>query len=105
MNNKSYVLEVAIFKVKNEFINQLPSIRDGLRAALKDFAGLLALDTFSPVNNNRIFADIAKWDTLENAQIAAKAFESGDSRFLPYMQAIEEVDFMGHFIPEFGESL
>ena len=99
MSNKQYVLEVAIFTVKEEFKDKMPAIRDGLRIALKNFSGLIELDTFSPIDDNRIFADIAKWDTLENAMIAAKAFETGDERFQPYMEAIEDLKFMGHFKP------
>ncbi len=99
MSNKQYVLEVAIFTVKEEFVAKMPAIRNGLREALKGFPGLLELETFSPINNNRIFADVAKWDTLENAMAAAKAFESGDERFQPYMETIEELKFMGHFKP------
>lgn len=99
MQSNQYVLEVAIFTVKKEFVEQMPVIRDGLREALKDFPGLITLDTFSPIGDDNAFADLVKWDTLENAQAAAKAFTSGDKRFLPYMEAIEDVKFMGHFTP------
>ena len=99
MSNGQYVLEVAIFTVKEEFVGKMPAIRDGLRVALKDFPGLIELDTFSPTDDARTFADIAKWDTMENALAAAKAFESGDERFQPYMAAIKELKFMGHFKP------
>ncbi len=99
MSNGKYVLEVAVFTVKEEFIGKMPAIRDGLRVALRDFSGLIELDTFSPVGDDRVFADIAKWETLEDAMVAAKAFESGDERFQPYMEAIEELKFMGHFEP------
>ena len=95
----SYILEVAIFTVKKEFVGKMPAIRDGLRVALKDFPGLIELDTFSPSGDDRTFADIAKWDTMGNALAAAKAFESGDERFQPYMAAIEDLKFMGHFRP------
>ncbi len=94
-----HVLEVAVFVVKEEYVNSIPHIRDGLRAALKDFKGLLQLDMYSPVGGDRVFADIAKWDCLENAVAAAKAFESGDERFLPYTKAIAEIRFFGHFKP------
>jgi heme-degrading monooxygenase HmoA len=97
--SNNYVLEVAVFTVKEEFITKMPAIRDGLREALKDFPGLIELETYSPIDDNRTFADIAKWDTLKNAVAAAKAFESGDKRFLPYMETIEELKFMGHFKP------
>ncbi len=97
MNN--YVLEVAVFTVKEEEVKNMPKIRDGLRKALQDFKGLLQLDTYSPAGNDRVFADLAKWDCLENAVAASKAFESGDERFLPYLQAIAEIKFFGHFKP------
>ena len=97
MNNQ--VLEIAVFVVKEEYVDSMPHIRNGLRVALKDFEGLLQLDMYSPVGSDRVFADIAKWDSLENAIAAAKAFENGDERFLPYMQAIAEIRFFGHFKP------
>lgn len=97
--SNNYVLEVAVFVVKQEFVEQMPTLRSGLREALKSFKGLIELETFSPIGDNRTFADIAKWETLEDAEAAAKAFESGDKRFLPVMEAIEDVKFMGHFQP------
>ena len=97
MNN--YVLEVAVFTVKEEEIKNIPQIRVGLRKALRDFKGLLQLDTYSPAGNDRVFADLAKWDCLENAVAASQAFEAGDERFLPYLKAIAEVKFFGHFRP------
>ena len=97
MNN--YILEVAVFVVKEEYVASIPQIRTGVREALRGFQGLLQLDTYSPVTDDRVFADIAKWDSLENAVAAAKAFESGDSRFLPYLNAIAELKFFGHFKP------
>lgn len=97
MNN--YVLEVAVFTVKEAEVKNIPQIRDGLRAALREFQGLLQLDTYAPLGDDRVFADLAKWDNLENAVAAAKAFESGDERFLPYLQAIAEIKFFGHFKP------
>lgn len=99
MSKQNYVLELAVFTVKKEFIKKMPEIRAGLRAALKDFAGLLELETYSPIGDGRVFVDIAKWDTLENAVAAAKAFENGDARFLPYAKTIEKLEFMGHFRP------
>ncbi|MBI3561548.1 MAG: hypothetical protein HY080_07530 [Gammaproteobacteria bacterium] len=92
-----YVLEVAVFSVKEEYIHRIPQIRNGLRKALKDFKGLLQVDSYSPVGDDRVFADIAKWESLENAIVASQAFESGDPRFLPYLEAIAEIKFFGHF--------
>ncbi len=94
----SQITEIVVFKVKNEFINQLPNIRDQFKKALADFSGIRSIENLSPINNDRIFADIIQWDTLTNAQIVAKAFDDGDERFLPMIQAIDEMSFMGHFI-------
>ena len=97
MSNNNYVLEVVVFAVKEEFVEKIPDIRNGVREVLKSFSGLLELEMFSPIDESRSFSDIAKWDSLEEAMVVAKAFENGDKRFLPYMEAIEEVKFMGHF--------
>jgi len=99
MNNPEYVIEVAVYTVKEEFVSQMPAIREDFRKALNDFAGFLSLDSMSPMDENRTFADIAKWDTMESAQAVAKAFESGDERFLPLMETVEDMKFMGNFQP------
>lgn len=98
MQQENHIIEIAIFTVKPEFINQMSDIRQGLRTVLKEFSGLISLETLQPVNSNRTYADVAKWQTLEDAQVAAKAFEEGDARFMPYMQTLEELKFMGHFL-------
>lgn len=91
-----HVLEVAIFTVKEEFVSDMPHLRDGLREALKSFSGLIEFIGYQPLGSN-LFADIARWQDYESAIAAAKAFESGDPRFLPYMNAIAKLEFMGHF--------
>jgi hypothetical protein len=97
---QEYVLEVAIFTVKADYQGDMPALRAGLREALKGFAGLLEFCAYRPVHEGNIFADIAKWDSLESATAAADAFAAGDPRFAPYMQAIDSLVFMGHFSPE-----
>jgi hypothetical protein len=52
------------------------------------------------MSDDRIFADLAMWDSLENAQKVAKAFNDGDPRFSEYMHAIENLTFMSHLAPE-----
>ena len=100
MNQQSYILEVAIFTVKEQFVGNMPELRAGLSEALKSFVGLLELNAYGPAQDDRVFADLAKWDSLDSALAAAKAFENGDERFLPYMEAIEDLKYMGHFAPE-----
>jgi hypothetical protein len=95
----THVLEVAVFKVKPEYVSDIPSLRAGMRATLKDFPGLIEFNGYCPAGVG-VFADIVKWSSHEHANAAAKAIESGDARFLPYMSAIEEVTFMGHFVPD-----
>ena len=100
MTQNSHVLELAIFTVKEGFENQMPELRMMLREALKEFDGLIEFSGYCPAPQGRVFADLAKWDSLESAQKVAHAFESGDPRFAPYAQAIEALTFMGHFHPE-----
>ena len=100
MLHSSHVLELAIFKVKQEYVAQLPVLRAGLRETLKAFPGLLEYRAYCPMNDDRIFADLAMWDSIENAQKVAKAFSDGDSRFSEYMYAIEDLTFMSHLAPE-----
>lgn len=99
MSNPEYVLDIAVYTVKEEYVAQLPTIREGLRQALKDFSGFLSLENLSPIDDSRTFVDLAKWDTMENVKVVVQAFESGDERFLPLMEAVEELNFMGYFQP------
>lgn len=99
MNKPDYVIDVAVYTVKEEFISQLPTIRADLRQALKGFSGFLGLESLSPIGDSRTFVDLAKWDTMESVKVVAQAFESGDERFLPLMEAVEELNFMGYFQP------
>ena len=99
MNNPDYVLGLAVFTVKEEFINQMPAITAAYREALNGFSGLVSLETVSPMGESKTFSHIAKWDTMESAKVVADAFENGDERFMPLMQASEELNFMGYFQP------
>jgi len=99
MSNPDYVVDVAVYTVKEEFISQLPTIRADLRKELKGFSGFLSLESLSPIGDSRTFVDLAKWDTMESVKVVAQAFESGDERFLPLMEAVEELNFMGYFQP------
>lgn len=96
--NDPHVLEVALFTVKPEHVTHMPTLREQLRETLKDFPGLISYEAYAPLGKNT-FADIAKWQSHEHAQAAAQAFADGDPRFQPYMQAIESLSFMGHFVP------
>ncbi|OUR73073.1 hypothetical protein A9Q78_05570 [Methylophaga sp. 41_12_T18] len=99
MNKPDYVIDVAVYTVKEEFICQLPKIRADLGQVLKGFSGFLGLETLSPIGDSRTFVDLAKWQTLESMEIVAQAFQSGDERFVPLMEAVEELNFMGYFKP------
>lgn len=100
MQRSSHVLELAIFKVKQECVAQLPVLRAGLRETLTTFAGLIEYRAYCPMGDDRVFADLAMWDSLENALKVAKAFNDGDPRFSEYMYAIESLTFMSHLAPE-----
>ena len=99
MNKPDYVIDVAVYTVKEEFISQLPTLRADLRQALEGFSGFLGLESLSPIGDSRAFVDLAKWDTMESVKAVAQAFESGDERFVPLMEAVEEMNFMGYFQP------
>jgi len=99
MNKPDYVIDVAVYTVKEEFISQLPTLRADLRQALKGFSGFLGLESLSPIGDSRTFVDLAKWDTMESVKVVAQAFENGDERFMPLLEAVEEMNFMGYFQP------
>lgn len=94
------VLELAIFTVKPEYLAQMPQLRDGLREALKAFPGLIEYQGYCPMDDQRTFVDLARWESLACAEAVAAAFNAGDPRFGPYSAAIEQLTFMQHFVPE-----
>jgi heme-degrading monooxygenase HmoA len=100
---KNAIIEIAIFTVKEDSIISVAEIRSQVKKSLHSFNGFISINTLQPVNSSRVFADIVLWKTLEDAHIAAEAFEAGDERFLPYMQCIEDIKFMGHFIENTNE--
>lgn len=100
MQHSSHVLELAIFKVKPECVAQMPVLRAGLRETLKRFPGLIEYRAYSPMSDDRVFANLAMWDSLESAHKVAKAFNDGDPRFAEYTHAIEDLTFMSHLVPE-----
>ena len=91
------VVEIAIFTVKPEYRTQMSAIRERMRPVIHQFPGLVEYRDYSPVEEGGHYADIAIWDSLDNARAAAEAFENGDPRFMPYFEAIESGTFMGHF--------
>ncbi len=97
MQHTAQVLELAIFKVKQECVAQMPALRSGLRETLKCFPGLIDYHAYAPLGDDRVFVDLAMWESLEYAQDVAKAFREGDARFAEYAHAIEDLTFMSHF--------
>lgn len=100
MQQPCHVLELAIFKVKQQCVEQMPALRAGLRETLKSFPGLIEYRAYCPMSDDRVFVDLATWDSFESAEKVAKAFNEGDPRFSGYMSAIENLTFMSHFVPE-----
>jgi heme-degrading monooxygenase HmoA len=98
MSNTDYVVEVAIFTVKENSIKEMKAIRETIKEVLKGFDGFKEIEALNPVGDGRVFADIVKWDTLKNAKKASEAFMV-EERLKPFMEVIEEVKFMGHFKP------
>lgn len=97
MDQDAHIVEIAIFTIKEDYLDKVGDIRRQVRASLEGFPGLLEIIPLTPADDSNRFADIARWETLETALAAASAFESGDERFIPYIDAIESLEFMGHF--------
>jgi len=91
------VWEVAIFTVREEYIDCMSALRTKITRALSELPGFMEMHGLLPAEGEREFADLVQWDTLTHARAAAELFASGDERFRPYMNAIEEVRFMGYF--------
>lgn len=99
MHPASAVLELAVFTVKPDARADMPMLREQLRATIAQFPGLINYQPFSPMDGDDRFVDIAHWQDMASAQAVAQAFASGDARFAPYMDAIDELQLMQHFLP------
>jgi heme-degrading monooxygenase HmoA len=99
MPNIQHILEIVIFTVKSAATTNIVNIRKELHAYVKGYKGFIEMKQYYPAGDSQTFADIVTWDTLENALNAAKAFEAGDEKLQPIMQALEDVKFIGHFKP------
>ena len=95
----NHVLEVVIFTVKNDQVENITDLRKGLYEVIKTLPGWVAFKGYKPIDDSRVFADLVTWDSYDSAQAAAQVVTS-DPRFMPYMSAIEDVTFMGHLQPD-----
>ena len=97
--NETTVLELAMFKVKpNEDFRTLNKRTIEILSSLE---GYLGSNTYQSISDSLVFLDIVEWSSLEDANKAAKIFET-DPRFASYMGIIEEVKYFEHtsILPE-----
>eukprot|EP00039_Didymoeca_costata_P024271 m.9829 g.9829 ORF g.9829 m.9829 type:complete len:99 (+) comp4142_c0_seq1:291-587(+) len=93
---KKAIVEMVVYKVKAESISNLKLLVDQVNESLSQFPGFQSREVHQDTEDQSLFMDYVKWDTLEQAQDAAAKMENIPA-MAPFMAAIEEVQSMRHF--------
>lgn len=94
------IAETVIFKIKPNKIDQAKSVRpSSLEYIRKNYPGVISIEALHAADDQFVFMDLCKWETLELAKSAAEKAMS-DPNLTPYFETIESVVFMGHFATE-----
>ena len=94
--NQEKVVEVVIYKIKEEQVSNSKLYIDKVNEIAKNFDGFISRTVHQSTEDSTILMDYVLWENLEDAQGAMKKMES-----LPEMQtfmsSIEEVKSFNHF--------
>ena len=90
------VYELVVYKIKPEYSENYDDILESARTCIMKFPGILEYQTFRSSENDRVFMDLVKWTSLENATNAAAQLEK-IKELAPFMAAFEEIKLMDHF--------
>lgn len=98
------VYELVVYKIKNEYAANYNEVLDAAREHIRKFPGMIEHQTFRSSEDNLMFMDLVKWNSLEEALEAAKKLEQM-KELAPFMAAFEEIKFMDHFELFNGEKM
>lgn len=96
------VVELVVYKIKPECVEKYSTeIIDFFRKTVMSLKGFISYEFFQNCKNENLFMDIVYWDTLENAENAAKTvkeIQKGED-FMDYINAFNGVEIFSHFKP------
>ncbi len=90
------VYELVVYKIKPEYADSYDDVLEEAREHILAFPGMIQHQTFRSSEDELIFMDLVKWNSLEEAQNAAKKLEQM-KELAPFMASFEEIRFMDHF--------
>ena len=97
---KSCILELVVYKIKPEATEKYKTDTiDFFRKLIKAFDGFISYEFFQSYRDNEIFMDLVSWNTIENAELAAKKVKEIQKgiEFKDYIESFEKVEVFNHF--------
>lgn len=91
-------IEVTTYQIKQDKMSDINTIQEVADYFLKKQKGFINRRILQDDKDNTIFMDIVEWDTIENAENAAKIFPI-EPTLKPFMDAIEKVISFSHLHP------
>lgn len=100
MRTEKYIAELVVYKIKPEAEKKyITVIIDHFRKLVMSFDGFISYEFFQSCRDSLTFMDLVLWDTLENAENAAKKVKEiqHDKSFKDYIESFEKVEIFNHF--------
>jgi len=102
MSTKKYITELVVYKIKPETAEKYAAeIIDHFRKLVMSFDGFISYEFLQSCRDRLFFMDLVLWDTLENAENAAKKVKEiqKEERYKDYLESFEKVKIFDHFKP------
>lgn len=91
-------MEIALFKVKKEALNQFKELNEKMSQVLSTYGGYISSKTYRGTDRDSVFIDIVWWESLEKAKEAETKFRT-DEALKDYREALGRVMYYDHIKP------
>ncbi len=91
-------LEVVIYQVKPDMIDQFCNLRNRVIAEMAQLDGFIREETHGSVESPTLFVDTLTWRDQSSALEAYARFNNLDGA-AEFLACIQNVTFSGHFLP------
>lgn len=90
-----YITEVAVIKIKSEFVSQMPEIVAEAKSIIRTYDGFISWENMRTDDTSRVFVDVLRWKSKEHADRAFEKFHSTES-CSRLMNAMEKDVYFGY---------
>ncbi len=90
------VYELVVYRIKASYQDSYDEVLHEARECIMKFPGIIEYQTFRSAEDNLLFMDLVKWNSLAEAKEAAQKLEE-IKELAPFIAAFEEIKFMNHF--------